>query len=480
MSGLRSDYQIEKRRINESQLKNMYSYISKDNNLYEKAKWENRSSTLIEKKDNERRYNQVMNQKEVFLDNRRKRLAMLLFNEEEAYRREIINNQETPHQVRLKMEQKLKLLKEQKEIERKELVKVLHERKFYANADELRKNDSEAFAIECYLEQENQMIDKLKRREEERVEEDVYVKLNEFDIKKKEEMEKKQMEEIQKKKEETYKFLEWQKQRQKEEENEKKRLLAIENQRIKAQWDKDNQRELQDKVEKVIKNNEVYKNIQEFNKNEEDIKMAKKEEEKRRDKELINVIVNKEKALDEIDRKEKDKKKQEFFHNKKYLEYVMDKKKEEEAWMDRIVKEEADKKWRKEQEVWIKQENARIELLKQVYKEREEAIKYKKIVATAEREDIIKERIVLDEEIRKYNERLEEIKKEDMEKRKGHQDDLIYQMKEKDLIKKKESQDKLYEERAAKLWEIEYKKKIDDQRELHLKRLSEIKRRGME
>lgn len=199
MSGLRSDYQIEKRRINESQLKNMYSYISKDNNLYEKAKWENRSSTLIEKKDNERRYNQVMNQKEVFLDNRRKRLAMLLFNEEEAYRKEIINNQETPHQVRLKMEQKLKLLKEQKEIERKELVKVLHERKFYANADELRKNDSEAFAIECYLEQENQMIDKLKRREEERVEEDVYVKLNEFDIKKKEEMEKKQMEEIQKK-----------------------------------------------------------------------------------------------------------------------------------------------------------------------------------------------------------------------------------------------------------------------------------------
>jgi hypothetical protein len=434
----------------------------------------------MERKDNERRYFQVKEQKEVFLDNRRKRLAMLLYNEEEMYRKEIINNQETPHQVRLKMEQKLKSLKDQKEKERKELVKVLQERKFYANADELRKNDSEAFAIECYLEQENQMIDKLKRREDERMEEDVYVKLNEFDIKKKEEIEKKQIDEIQKKKEETYRFLEWQKQRQREEEKEKRRLLEMENERIKSEWEKDNQREYQDKIDKVLRNNEVYKNIQEFNKNEEDVKMSKKEEEKKRDKELISVIVNKEKALDEIDRKEKERKKQEFFHNKKYLEYIINKKKEEEAWMDKIVKDEADKKWRKEQEEWVKQENARIELLKQVYKEREEAIKYKKYVAVAEREDILKERIVLDEEIRKYNERLEEIKREDLEKRRGHQDDLIYQMKEKDLIKKKENQDRLYEERAAKLWEIEYKKKIDEQREIHLKRLSEIKRRGME
>ena len=47
----------------------------------------------------------------------------------------------------------------------------------------------------------------------------------------------------------------------------------------------------------------------------------------------------------------------------------MNQKKEAEAWMDQIVKDEADKQWRKEQEAWMKQENARIELLKKVYKE---------------------------------------------------------------------------------------------------------------
>ena len=233
MSALRSDYLIDKRRANESQLKNMYSYISKDNQINEKAKWENKTSVLVEKKDNDRKIKQMREQREIFLDNKRRKLAKLLQDEEEQYRKEIIENQETPLQVRLKMEAKLKKLKEQREFERLELVKKLQERKFYADADELRKNDSEAFAIECYLEQENQMIDKLKKREQDRIEEEVYVKLNELDIKKRGEIEAKQAEEIRKKKEETYKFLEWQKQTQKNNDDKLKRLSEHENERIK-------------------------------------------------------------------------------------------------------------------------------------------------------------------------------------------------------------------------------------------------------
>ena len=47
-----------------------------------------------------------------------------------------------------------------------------------------------------------------------------------------------------------------------------------------------------------------------------------------KDKELINRIIEKEKALDEIDKKEKEKQKLEFSQNKKYLEYIMNQKKE--------------------------------------------------------------------------------------------------------------------------------------------------------
>ena len=97
------------------------------------------------------------------------------------YHQELINNQESPEDVRHRMEIKLKELREQRLNDRDENVQKLQEKRFYEATDELRKNDSEAFAFECYLEQENQMLDKLKKREKEKREEMFYVKLNEFD-----------------------------------------------------------------------------------------------------------------------------------------------------------------------------------------------------------------------------------------------------------------------------------------------------------
>lgn len=443
------------------------------------AKWENKTNSLCEKNEQKLKMQKFQEQRLKFMDMRRKKLSDLLKYEEEMYKQEIIAIQETPQQVREKMEQKLKGLVELKEKERLDLVQTLNERKFYADADQLRKNDSEAFAIECYLEQENQMLDKLKKRVQEKNEEQLYATLNELDIRKKKEHERIQQEEIEKKKQETYKFLEWQKEKQKEIQEKEKSLINLENERIKAQWEKDNQREHLEKINKVVKNQAVYKTIQEFNKQEEEVKKQRSDIERLKDRELIDNIVNKERALDEIDRREKDKKKAEFHQNKKYLEFVMNQKKEAEAWMDKIVAEEADKKWRKEQDAWIKQENARIELMKHVYKERENAIYRKRKIEQEDRDAILKERVTLEEEIDRYNKKLEEIKIEEAQRRKAHQEDLKYQMREKNMLRDKEKQDQIYDERAAKLWEMEYQKKIDMQRELHLKRLSEIKAKGM-
>jgi len=44
---------------------------------------------------------------------------------------------------------------------------------------------------------------------------------------------------------------------------------------------------------------------------------------------------------------------------------------------DKIAQEEQDKQFLKIQAIWIKEENERIELLKKVYKNREEAIMLK-------------------------------------------------------------------------------------------------------
>jgi hypothetical protein len=95
----------------------------------------------------------------------------------------------------------------------------------------------------------------------------------------------------------------------------------------------------------------------------------------------------------------------------------------------------------------------------------------KEYIQESEKDQILQERLNLDEKIKNYNFEVERIKEEEIERRKRHQDDLKYQMMQKEKQRQKEIQDKIYEERAAKLWEMEYQKKINQQKELHLQRV---------
>lgn len=301
----------------------------------------------------------------------------MLIAEEECYKQEIILRQETPEQVRQKMEIKLKELKEEREKERLNLVKSLDEKRFYQSADELRKNESEAHAIECYLEQENQMLDKMRKRELEKKEEEVYVKLNHYDNLKKIEKERQQLEEKKLKEKKTYEFRDWQRKLNEEELKRANENKQLEIKKLKEQWEKDMIREEEEKMKLKELNKLNYRDIEEFNRREEMERTKLSHYEKIKDKELINDILEKEKTLNELDKKEKEKRKIEAQQNNKYLEFIMNKKKGEEAWLDKLAQIEADKQWQRVQEQWMREEAARIELLKQVYKEREEAVRNK-------------------------------------------------------------------------------------------------------
>jgi hypothetical protein len=112
--------------------------------------------------------------------------------------------------------------------------------------------------------------------------------------------------------------------------------------------------------------------------------------------------------------------------------------------------------------------------MKQVYAEREKAILYKFHVKDVDRKELLEERKKLDSEIEEHYKKLELLKVEEEKRRKKHQDDLLYQIDHKKKIKDKEKQDDLYNERAAKLWEMELNKKLQDQKEIHKKRVNFI------
>ena len=189
--------------------------------------------------------------------------------ETKNYHQELIENMDTPEVVRKRMEQQLMELKSEMQQKTDNHVNKLLEKKSYDEADELRKNNSQAFEVECYLEQENQMLDKLKRREKEKEEEMFYVKLNEFDNLKKIEKEKKDELDKKNKLQNIYNYQQWQREQNELDLKHKNDLKLLENSRLKEQWRRDDENEEENKLKRIQQNIQVYKDIEEFNKKEE-------------------------------------------------------------------------------------------------------------------------------------------------------------------------------------------------------------------
>ena len=469
---------MKRKQEKENKLRDVYNYISDNKVMTQNVIWNAKNKERDEANKFNQQKKKFEKQQEIFLDMRRKKLSELLNKEEALYHQELITNQESPEDVRRRMEIKLKELREQRLNDRDENVQKLMERRFYEATDELRKNDSEAFAVECYLEQENQMLDKLKKREKEKKEEMFYVKLNEFDMNKKIEKEKEEEKNKKDKIKNIYDYQQWQRDQNEKAMKHDQEISKLEKQRLKEQWKRDELKEKEKEEQRKLINKQVYLDIKKYNKKEEEERKKVIEFEKKKDKELVDSIVEKEKALDLIDKKEKEKKIKEFAQNKKYLEYIMNQKKEAEIWMDKIAQDEADREYKKQQEEWLKEDQKRIQLLKDVYKGREEALKYQKQIKEDEKNAIKEYRKQVDNEIDEYYEKLDEINKAEAIKRKQHQNQLLYQIKEKEDLKKRERQDVLYEERAAQLWEKEYQEKIREQRALHLQRLKAIREKN--
>ena len=106
-------------------------------------------------------------------------------------------------------------------------------------------------------------------------------------------------------KDETLQMLDWQKQNIESRQKQDRDLQEMEKTKLREKWSRDLIEEKQKKTkdrEEVLSH---FKEIEEFNEKELLEKKALVDLEKQRDKDLINRILEKEKGLDEIDKKEK-------------------------------------------------------------------------------------------------------------------------------------------------------------------------------
>eukprot|EP00826_Nyctotherus_ovalis_P027995 TRINITY_DN2198_c0_g2_i2.p1 TRINITY_DN2198_c0_g2~~TRINITY_DN2198_c0_g2_i2.p1 ORF type:complete len:231 (+),score=88.11 TRINITY_DN2198_c0_g2_i2:418-1110(+) len=115
------------------------------------------------------------------LEIRRQKLAELLTREEHQYEQEFFANLETPEQVRERMAKRLQELRSRRAQYHQDEVQAKMETRFRQTADELRQLDSQFIAASVKIDQEQQMLEKVKRREKELEEEMLYAKLYEVD-----------------------------------------------------------------------------------------------------------------------------------------------------------------------------------------------------------------------------------------------------------------------------------------------------------
>ena len=162
--------------------------------------------------------------------------------------------------------------------------------------------------------------------------------------------------------------------------------------------------------------------------------------------------------------------------NQNFLKYKMQLQKEEEEWMDKLADEERERQYQKEQEKWLKEQAARIELMKDVYRDRAEAVMRKKNIEEQEKKELLKEREILDKEIEKYNDLYWKLKEEEYKKNKNEQEILKRQMQQKINQKNREKQEEMYQKRMAELLEMEYQNKLRELRQIHLQKLEALKR----
>jgi len=476
MSNSRYKLFIEKTRGLEDKIRNYKSYVVDDHYLRQIANWENNTSAKLYKNREQEEINSLKNQKEIFLNMRRNKLSNLLKKEYEQYHQELINNIDTPEHQRLMMEKKLQDFKRMKEDERKKFVDLQKEKIFYNDNEEVRRHDSEYNQIKCCFDQEDQMLDKLKRRHDNYLEEKAFDDINKIDYLKKIEREKKEEEERIKKNKELNDYRAYQRKQEQENIARINEINNLEKQRLKKQWEIDEQNELKEKIYKRELNKKVNEDVEYYNRIEKSKREEKEKFEKEQDKKMIADILKKERALDEIDRIEKLRKKEELKKNSDFLKYKMQLKKEEEAWMDKIAEEESEKQYQKEQKQWLKEQAARIELMKEVYKSRAEEIMKKKNLEEKEKQELIKEREILDKEIDNYNDQYWKLKEDELKKNKEEQDILKYQMQQKINMKNREKQEEMYQKRMAELLEEEYQNKLKALRQIHLQKLEALKK----
>jgi hypothetical protein len=462
-SKLKADRAIYARREEEARLATLNNAIRGDANLRRTAEWEQKTNNMCTNRIVKDRISQMKQQKEEELEERRRRLAAKLQREEAMYQKEFNDNLETPEQVRQQMAKKLFELKKKRMEERDELVAQANEKRMRENTDELRLADSKFYTQQCALEREEQLREKKRRRDQEIFEEMLFAKMWDIDMKKKMEREKREKMEKEQRVKETMDIISWQNKTKAEQERMEKQKIDQERQILNENWKLEAEKEKEMERQRHLLNKE--RNLELIRHNQMEIQVREQEEakERERDKFLLQQALDREKAMEELEKQEKEERRRDAKELQEHYKQQSDDAAREEAMIEHLTRLEEEKQRKIQEDKWRKEDEARIQLLREVYESRAQNIENKKMIRKEENNNVLREKDELDRALEQQNrEHQEKVLKQKMGKS-VHQSDVLKQIGEKERGRRKDYQETMFEQRAMKLAELDYIRKIDSE-----------------
>lgn len=210
------------------------------------------------------------------------------------------------------------------------------------------------------------------------LEEQVYAQLYSLDAQKKLEREIAEAKEKAKLNADTLAVLDWQKATKEQTKDHDKQLTAKEREMLKTQWEAEAEREKRIEAERHVLVRERNIGLIQHNQQEKLLREQAELSEKQRDLQLLNSALEREKALEQLEYEERMRHRAETIELQKYAAQQTMDKKAYEKMIDQLVSEENAKQWEAREKQWDREDQARVNLLKNVYANREQDVELKK------------------------------------------------------------------------------------------------------
>lgn len=294
-------------------------------------------------------------------------------------------------------------------------------------------------------------------------------------MKKKIEREKREKAEKEQRVSETMNIINWQNKTKSEQDQIEKFKEEEERHMLNELWKVEADKEKEMERQRLLLNKERNLELIRHNQMEKELRDIEEQKERERDKFLLNKALSREKALENLELQEKEERRQEAKELQEHYKQQSDDQQREEAMIEYLTQLEEEKQRKIQEDKWRKEDEARIQLLREVYESRAQNIENKKMFKNEDINNVVREKDELDRALAEQNRVHEEKMLAQKMNKNKHQVDVLKQVGEKERGRRREYQDTMFEQRAMKLSELDYTRKIADENMRNTQELQKLR-----